>query len=205
MKFRKLLSFVLALALLTMPALSLSESAASTAFLDQAYAAGRNVKTTVTFTPGSIFATDPNMSLAADLLKVLKIETSSQAQGETVLQQFDLFLQNKSSLNLTFLTKSEESHILSSLLGGKVLSFTMEEFFNLYGLLLISSTESTSMDPSQLEAYREYLKTTMVDAYQNQPKDFKLDAESYITAMGFDYSKNLQQGRSTRIVRIFAR
>lgn len=188
MKFRKLLSFILALALLAMPSLSLGEGAASTAFLDQAYAAGRNVKTTVTFTPGSIFLADPNLSLAADLLKVLKIESSSQAQGETVLQQFDLLLQDKSSLNFTFLTKSEEFHILSSLLGGKVLSFTMEEFYNLYGLLLISSMESTSMDPSQLDAYREYLKTTMVDAYQNQPKDFELDAESYVTAMGFDYS-----------------
>ena len=78
MKFRKLLSFVLAIALLAVPALSLGEGAASAAFLDQAYAAGRNVKTTVTFTPGSIFATDPNLSLAADLLKVLKIETFSE-------------------------------------------------------------------------------------------------------------------------------
>ncbi len=188
MIIQKLLSFMLVLALLTMPALSLSEGASSVSFLDQAYAAGRNVKTTVTFTPGSIFAKDANLSMAADLLKVLKIESSSQAQGETTLQQFDLLLQDKSSLNLTFLTKSEEFHILSSLLGGKVLSFTMEEFYDLYGLLLIDSMESTSMDPSEMEAYRKSFRKAMAQAEQNRQQVTSFDTEAFITAIGFDYS-----------------
>ena len=186
MKFRKLISLVLAVALLAVPALSLGESAASASFLDKAYEAGRNVKTTVTFTPGAIFAMDPDLSMVADLLKVLKIESYSQQQGETSLEQVELFLQDKSSLAMMFLMKDDEFHILSNLLGGNVLSFTMEEFFDFYITMIASSMKGSTLDPDQLELFRESLKESMKQSLAQQQEFAGMGELSIAEYMGFD-------------------
>ena len=161
MNLRKMLSLVLAALLLAIPALSLGESAASPSFLDKAYDTGRNVKTTITFAPGSIFAMDPNMSAVADLLKALKLESSSQNQEKTSLHQLDVLLQDKPALSSSLLAKDNELHILSSLLSGKVLSFTPEELVNLYIMMLESSAESAPLDPSQLDRLRASLNEAL--------------------------------------------
>ncbi len=186
MKFRKLVSLVLAVALLAVPALSLGESAASASFLDKAYEAGRNVKTTVTFTPGAIFAADPDLSIAADLLKVLKIESYSQKQGETSLEQLELFLQDKSSLAMLFLSKDGELHILSNLLGGNVLSFTMEELLEFYITMIASSMSGPTLDTDQLERFRESLKESMKKSLAQQGELAGMGELSIAEYMGFD-------------------
>ncbi len=173
---RKFIALVLAFALLAFPVLSLGE-AAPKSFLDQAFEAGRSVKTTVTFTPGDMLTQDPTLSIAADLLKVLKVEASKQKQGDTALEKVELFLQDKSSLDFSLLKESDQFHILSNLLGGQVLSFTPEEFVALYTNMLESvSKDVPGFDAKMLESMKASIAASMsssMQASKEAPKDLK--------------------------------
>lgn len=148
MKFRKLTALAVALALLAVPVLSLGEEAAPS-YLDQAFLAGRNVKTTITFIPGEMMTQDPTLALVADVLKVLRIETSAQEQEGKSLEQLELFLQDKSSLSLKALTGGGQFYLMSNLLGDQTLSFTPEEFANLY-VKLMEASSGTKLSEEQL-------------------------------------------------------
>lgn len=173
---RKFIALVLAFALLAFPVLSLGE-AAPKSFLDQAFEAGRSVKTTVTFTPGDMLTQDPTLSIAADLLKVLKVEASKQKQGDTALEKVELFLQDKSSLDFSFLKESGQFHILSNLLGGQVLSFTPEEFVTFYTNMMESMAKDVpGFDAKMLESMKASIAASMsssMQASKGAPKDLK--------------------------------
>lgn len=177
MNIRKLTSLVLAFALLSAPVFSLGESAPNS-FLDQAYEAGRGIKTTVTFTPGELMNQVTDLAMFADLLKTLRIETSQQKQREDVLNHVELFLQDKSSFSATFLTKDEELHIMSNLLGDQILSFTQEEFASLYIKLLDGVPE---------DALNTDLNTfSSLHSFLTDPEGTFKKNVSYIESLGFN-------------------
>ncbi len=177
MNIRKLTALVLAMALLAIPVLSLGESAPAS-FLDQAYEAGRAIKTTVTFTPGKAMDQYSNSAMIADLLKVLRVEASEQKQGEDTLSHIALFLQDTPSLSATFLTKADELHVMSNLLGGQVLSFTPEELAALYIRLLAGTMEDApALDADMLDSLRSSIMLS---------KDTLKEDASFIETLGFD-------------------
>jgi hypothetical protein len=158
MNLRKITAFVMALALLLVPSLSLGESAAT--FEQKALDAGRSLNTTVTFVPGDFLTQDPSMSMIADVLKTLSIKTASQKDGDNSLGSFSMFLQDQPALTFTALEKGEEFHLMSSLLGDSVLSFTPEEFAQLYFTLTdaaLDSAEKSGMDADQLAKLKAQL------------------------------------------------
>jgi hypothetical protein len=164
MNLRKITSLVIALALLLVPSLSLGESAAA-AFEQKALDAGRSLSTTVTFVPGDFLSQDSSMSMIADVLKILSIKTSCQKDSENTLGSFSMNLQDQPALSFTALKKGEEFHLMSNLLGDSVLSFTPEEFAQLYFTLTdeaLSAAEKSGMAADQLAA----LKAQM-DSYKS--------------------------------------
>lgn len=177
MNIRKLASLVLAILLLSSPALSLGESTTGS-FLDQAYNEGRAIKTTVTFTPGTSMNLETDLAVAVDLMSSLRIETSGQKQEKDVLNHFTLFLQDKPALSATSLAKGEELHIMSSLLGDQTLSFTPEEFTSLFSKLLKDVPADTlNKDLKSVNKLYSYLTNSNV---------ILKDDVSYVESLGFD-------------------
>lgn len=161
MNLRKIAALAMALALLLVPSLSLGESAAA-AFEQKALDAGRSLSTTVTFAPGDFLAQDPSMSMIADVLKTLSIKTTSQKDSENSLKTFSMLLQDQPALSLTALGKGEEFHLMSSLLGDSVLSFTPEEFAQLYFTLTdvaIDAAEKSGMAADELAKLKTQLES----------------------------------------------
>ncbi len=166
MNLRKITALVMALALLLVPSLSLGESAAK-AFEQKALDAGRSLNTTVTFVPGDLLSQDPSLSMVADVLKTLSFKTTSQKDGENSLGSFSMLLQDQPALSFTALKQGEEFHLMSSLLGDSVLSFTPEEFAQLYFTLsdaAINEAEKSGMAAdalaelkSQLDSYKSMI------------------------------------------------
>lgn len=159
MNLRKITALVMALALLLVPSLSLGESAAA-AFEQKALDAGRSLNTTVTFVPGDFLAQDPTMSMIADVFKTLSIKTTSQEDGENSLGTFSMLLQDQPALSFTALEKEDEIHLMSSLLGDSVLSFTPEEFVQLYFNLIdaaMAAAEQSGMAAEELTALKAQL------------------------------------------------
>ncbi len=166
MNLRKITALVMALALLLVPSLSLGESAAK-AFEQKAQDAGRSLNTTVTFVPGDFLSQDPTLSMVADVLKTLSIKTTSQKDSENSLGSFSMLLQDQPALSFTAFTKGEELHLMSSLLGDSVLSFTPEEFAQLYFTLsdaALDAAEKSGMDAdalaqlkSQMDSYKSII------------------------------------------------
>jgi hypothetical protein len=172
MKTRKLTALMLALALLAFPVLSMAETAPSS-FLDEAYESGRSVTTTITFLPGDEMTRDPSLQLFGDLLNVLRMETTSQKQGGTALEKFELFLQDKSSLSLTTLKDNNEFHIMSNLLGEQVLSFTPEEYMAMYFNLMeanLTASGATEEEIAFLKAYQRVYTSMMKGKFPDLSK-----------------------------------
>jgi hypothetical protein len=153
MKTRKLTAFFLALTLLAVPALSLAESTPSSV-LDMAMGAGRSVKTTVTFEPGAMLTQDTSLSPIADLLKALRLETVTQQNEGAVQIQADLFLQDKPSLTYTEQVENGQIHIKSNLFGDKAISFTPEEYMQLF----ITQMEAQGTDEAVITTYKAYME-----------------------------------------------
>jgi hypothetical protein len=161
MNLRKIAALVMALALLLVPSLSLGESA-SAAFEQKALDAGRSLNTTVTFVPGDLLSQDPTMSMIADVLKTLSIKTTSQKDSENSLGSFSMLLQDQPALSFTALEKGEEFHLMSNLLGDSVLSFTPEEFAQLYFTLTdaaIDTAEKSGMAADELATLKTQLES----------------------------------------------
>jgi hypothetical protein len=116
------------------------------------------------------------------------VEPSKQEKDGTALEKIELFLQDKSSLDLSFLTEPGQFHLLSSLLGGQVLSFTPEEFVTLYmNLLQSASGEAFGLGAEELEAMRASITASLssMESSKEAPKDLasvaaymELDPES---------------------------
>ncbi len=153
MKTRKFTAFVLLLALLAFPVLSLGESTPNSVF-NSAMAAGRSVKTTVTFEPGQMLTQDASMAPVADLLKALRVETLTQKNDSSAFVQMELFLQDKSSLSFDELMENGQIHIKSNLFGGETISFTPEEYMQ----LMITQMEAQGVDEAMLAGYKAYLQ-----------------------------------------------
>ncbi len=155
MKTRKFTAFVLVLALLVLPVLSLGENAPSS-ILDKAMGAGRSVKTTVTFEPGEAMAQDPSLAPVADLLKALRLETVMQQNMDAVLLKADVILQDQPSLSFTELVEPDpfQFHLKSNLFGDKTLSFTPEEYVQFF----ITQMEMEGADEATLAIYKAYLQ-----------------------------------------------
>lgn len=153
MKIRKLTAFFLALAMLAVPAFSLGENAPSS-ILEKAMGAGRSLKTTVTFEPGEMLAKDATLTPIADLLKALRLEAVTQQSGEAVLLQSEVFLQDKSSLSFTEVVEPGQFHFQSNLLGDKTISFTLEEYLQLY----ITQLEAQGADEAIIAFYKAYFQ-----------------------------------------------
>lgn len=163
MKIRKFAALALAFSLLTLPLLS---QAAPASFLNEAYEAGRSVKTTVTFLPGESMARGPSLQLASDLLSALRIEAAGQKAGSTELQNLVLFLNDEPSLSLTALAEDDQFHIMSNFLGEQVLSFTPEEYFALYANMLEESgagEEAPALMQAYMKMYASLLKGELFD------------------------------------------
>ena len=201
MNIRKIAALVLAAVMLLLPTLSLCEESSSS-FLDRAYAAGRNVKTTISVTPGDLFSVDPDLSMVAAILKVLRIETSVQQKGDDSLSQLDLFLQGSPALSITLLENSNEMHLLSSLIGDTVLSFSLEEIADLY-INIMEAYGDSGMSTAELEAFRASIissdgivqtEATFADYLGFDEESLKKDLETPLNAW---FSSILEQGEVT--------
>lgn len=162
MNLRKIAALVMALALVLVPSLSLGESAAA-AFEQKALDAGRSLNTTVSFVPGDFLSQDPSMSMIADVLKTLSIKTTKQKDSENSLKNFSMLLQDQPALSFTALEKGEELHLMSSLLGDSVLSFTPEEFVQLYFTLtdaVLDAAEKSGMAADALAQMKAQLESS---------------------------------------------
>lgn len=146
---RRLVALVLALALLAVPVLSLGESAAES-FEKKASDSGRSLKTTVTFVPGEMLLAQEETAVVADLLKSMRLETTAQENETQSLGIIELFLQDKSSLSFAAQTEGDRLYLKSSLLGNSVLSFTAEEFLQLY--VTVSDLVIEQMEQSEVDA-----------------------------------------------------
>ncbi len=161
MNWRRITAVIMALALLLVPSLSLGESAAEV-FEQKALEAGRSLNTTVTFEPGDLFAQDPSMSMIGDVLKALSIKTSSQKAGEDFLGSFSLLMQDQPALSFTALEKGDEFHLMSNLLGDSVLSFTPQEFMQLYFTVMdeaLAAAEKSGIAEGELAALKAQLES----------------------------------------------
>lgn len=155
MKTRKFTAFVLVLALLAFPLLSLGEKAPSSIF-DMVMSAGRSVKTTVTFEPGEAITQDPALAPAADLLKALRLDAISQESKDAVLVQAEIFLQDQPSLSFSEVVEKNpfQFHLKSNLFGDKALSFTLDEYFQ----MMITQMEAQGADEPMIAAYKAYME-----------------------------------------------
>ncbi len=177
MKTRKLTALILALALLAFPVFSMAEAAPSS-FLAKAYEAGRNVKTTITFLPGNEMTRNPSLRLFADLFNVLRMETTTQKQGDTAFEKFELFLQDKSSLSLTALADDNEFHIMSNFLGDQVLSFTPEEYMTMYFNMMEADLKDSGAPEEEIAFMKAYQRVYISLLKGEFPDLSKFDAKS---------------------------
>ncbi len=161
MNLRRITAVIMALALVLVPSLSLGESAAE-AFAQKALEAGRSLNTTVTFEPGDLFTQDPTMSMIGDVLKALSVKISNQEEGENSLGTFSVLLQDQPALSFTAMEKGDEFHIMSNLLGDSVLSFTPQEFVQLYFTVFdaaIDAAEKSGMAAEELAALKAQMES----------------------------------------------
>ena len=176
MNLRKMTALVLVLALMLVPTLSLGESAAA-AFEQKALEAGRSLNTTVTFEPGDLLTQDPSLSMIGDVLKSLSLKTAKQDDGENSLGSFAVLLQGQPALTFTALHKGDEFHLMSSLIGESVLSFTPQEFVQLCMTVVdaaISATEQSGTAGealSELKAKMEGIKSLITGMFTTKPSD----------------------------------
>lgn len=173
MKTRKLTAFFLVLAMLAVPVLSLAGSTPFSA-LDMAAGAGRSVKTTITFEPGKMLTQDTSLNPVADLLKTMRLETVAQQNEGGVLIQADLFLQDKPSLTYTEQVEKGQVHIQSNLFGDKAISFTPEEYMQLF----ITQMEAQGADENMISAYKAYMELYVSLMKGELPKLPKFDEQS---------------------------
>lgn len=159
MNLRKITALVMILALVLAPSLSLGESAAA-AFEQKALEAGRSLNTTVTYEASALFAQDPSLSIIADVLNSLSLKTTEQEDGEDSLGSFAMLLQGQPVLTLTAMNKDDEFHLMSSLLGESVLSFTQQEFAQLLMTLVdaaVSAAEQSEVPEEVLSGLKDML------------------------------------------------
>ena len=172
---------IMALALMLVPTLSLGESAAA-AFEQKALEAGRSLSTTVTFEPGDLFTKDPSMSMFGDVFKSLSVKTVKQEEGENALGVFTMLLQDQPALTFTATKKGDELHLMSSLMGDSVLSFTPQEFVQLYFTVAdaaIAAAEQSGMVPeglAEMKAQMEGMKSVITGMFTNKTDDTDLTA-----------------------------
>ena len=174
MKIRKLPALFLALALLAAPALSLGENAPSSVF-EKVVASGRSVKTTVTFEPGELLPQDASLAPPIpELLKALRLEVITQQKEGVYLLQSEVFLQDKSSLTFTEVVEPSQFHFQSNLFGDKMISFTLEEYFQ----FLITQLEAEETDEALIAFYKAYFQMYASLLKGETPKLPEFDAQS---------------------------
>lgn len=143
---RKLLAWVAACVLALMPLSALAYESLA----DKALEAGRQVTTTVTFTPGTFsLLGEKEQAAYHDLLNALKLVTVAQDSDLGDVNSFDMFLGEERVLSFAGMEKDDVYTVTSSLLGGQALSFTDEEL--LPGLERIASAVSQMFGGEPLE------------------------------------------------------
>ncbi len=128
MKIRKFTAVMLILAMLAVPTFALGETTSST-LLEAALIADLSNKVTITFEPGQALTQDPATSPIADLLTALKVEAAMHVTADAQLFSSEIFLSDKSAIDMTQIIKGNQLYYKSNLLGEKAVSITMEDYF----------------------------------------------------------------------------
>lgn len=120
---KKLLSLMLAMMMLVLPALSL---AATPDEMFENAALTRPMTMDVSFVPGNLPVPAEAATIINDLLKAMSFRVQTQT-GETEQTNFSLMLDNKDCLNFAFATEGDTVYVKSNLLGDKAIAATQGE------------------------------------------------------------------------------
>ncbi len=176
-RFRKSIALLMTMALFLLPAVSLGEAAPSSIF-EKVVGAGRSLKTTITFEPGEMLTQDTSSAGIADLLKALRLETVSQKNEAGMLSALDLYLQNNPVLSLTITEEQAQTNLMSNLLE-KPVSFTAEEYLNLYNMMMEKNiAQMEQQDPSTAAMFKAYLEAYNSMMKGEMPKLPEFDQQS---------------------------
>jgi hypothetical protein len=174
---RKLLSVLLAVVMLALPAMSLAASPDEI----MAMAENRTTYTEITFTSGNLPLSDDYATPISDLLNALSIGLVSGNEGET--STLAMGLSGKTVLTVDAQTKDDTLYLASSLLDNPV-AFTADELQALMTSIMSSYNEAIGADETTATDTTLSLEdlTSLSDQMANVASGFKIDVDQ-VTAV----------------------
>lgn len=145
---KKILSIMLALCMLALPAMSLAASPAE--ILEEAVKAGRPWHAEVSMQAGEIPADAEIAALLSDIINALGFRMDVQ-QGDTPQTDVALLLSGKEVLTLAVAEKDGDTFLKTNLAGADVMAFNAEEAQALLDRVLKMMVDSGALSEAELE------------------------------------------------------
>ena len=145
---KKILSMMLALCMLVLPAMSMAASPAE--ILEEAVETGRPWRAEVSMQAGEIPADAETAALLGDLINALGFRVDAQ-QGDAPQTDVALLLSGKEVLTFAVAEKGDDAFLKTNLAGADVMAFNAEEGQALLERVLKMMVESGAMTEAEME------------------------------------------------------